>query len=359
MLEERVQFTSVPALNENDVVTIDNLLDSDDLKEAWLFTMLVDVEWLLSHISGKVKIHLFHGMGTLEKRKDMEMHNVEVSSEWGSHHSKLMFLDYGCRLKLAILTANLVDYDWVNRSQGVWNVSVLPGTTTCGFEHDLVAYLRHYGTSTRQLIDRIKRFNWSHVKGKLVASVPGYHSGQMWGLPRIKQLVPNSSEVIAQVSSIGAQDRPFKALLEHSFHTRSLKVVFPTVEEVANSFDGYHSGASLFFKRTQRSLNLLNLCHWEGPRQRASPHIKTYCGWVQGRQRWYLLTSANLSKAAWGTYRRDRLWIQSFECGILLDSGPLPYSYPARNYTENDLPWSPNEEILKPDCLGNYWTDYN
>lgn len=354
-MDECVRFTRVPGIDDDNAVTIEELVGSRDLRETWQFTMLADVDWFLSHVARGVKVHLFHGMGPLKRRDDIEMHNVEVASEWGSHHSKLMFLDYGSRFQLIVLTANLVDYDWINRTQGVWLVTVLPGSVRSNFEHDLVTYLAAYGSKTKNLADRVRQFDWSHVKGKLVASVPGYHSGDMWGLSRVKRLVPNTSEVIAQVSSIGAQDKPFKALLESTFHTKSLKVVFPTVEDVANSFDGYFSGASLFLKRSPRTLGLLDFYHWEGLRQRASPHIKTYCGFTDGCQRWYLLTSANLSKSAWGAYRRGRLWIQSFECGVILDSGPLPYLYPPRAYDDDDHPWSPNEIVRDPDHLGNYW----
>lgn len=54
------------------------------------------------------------------------------------------------------------------------------------------------------------------------------------------------------------------------------------------------------------------------------PHIKTYTRVFAGPKRnriaWYLLTSANLSRAAWGEYQKNRtqLHIKSYELGVLI-----------------------------------------
>ena len=55
-------------------------------------------------------------------------------------------------------------------------------------------------------------------------------------------------------------------------------------------------------------------------RTRAMPHIKTYARLSQDWQRmsWFILTSANLSKAAWGMKTKsNNLIIQSYEAGVL------------------------------------------
>lgn len=56
-------------------------------------------------------------------------------------------------------------------------------------------------------------------------------------------------------------------------------------------------------------------------RSRAPPHIKSYSRWSpdQTKMAWFLLTSANLSKAAWGKVNKagNRLTVMSWEAGVL------------------------------------------
>lgn len=68
------------------------------------------------------------------------------------------------------------------------------------------------------------------------------------------------------------------------------------------------------------------LCRWKSEaagRQVLMPHIKTYTR-IYGDEykmiAWHLLTSANLSRAAWGEYQKDRtqLHIKSYELGVFL-----------------------------------------
>jgi tyrosyl-DNA phosphodiesterase-1 len=54
------------------------------------------------------------------------------------------------------------------------------------------------------------------------------------------------------------------------------------------------------------------------------PHIKTYTRIYQDKNdkffvAWHLLTSANLSRAAWGEYQKNKtqIYIKSFELGVL------------------------------------------
>lgn len=60
-------------------------------------------------------------------------------------------------------------------------------------------------------------------------------------------------------------------------------------------------------------------------RQSLMPHIKTYTRIYQDKNgkihiAWHLLTSANLSRAAWGDYQKNRtqIYIKSFELGVLI-----------------------------------------
>lgn len=54
-------------------------------------------------------------------------------------------------------------------------------------------------------------------------------------------------------------------------------------------------------------------------RDRAMPHIKSYTRFSPDWKQipWFVLTSANLSKAAWGTVRKDSHYILNYEAGVI------------------------------------------
>lgn len=56
-------------------------------------------------------------------------------------------------------------------------------------------------------------------------------------------------------------------------------------------------------------------------RSKAMPHIKTFARYSTDfiKCYWFLLTSANLSKAAWGKYEKNetQMFIMSYEIGVL------------------------------------------
>ena len=92
-------------------------------------------------------------------------------------------------------------------------------------------------------------------------------------------------------------------------------------------------------------------------RTKAMPHIKTYAQIEDQKANFVLLTSANLSKAAWGKLNknRDKLNIMSFEAGILLvpkfviegseyfdleqEKVILPYDATLQKYDNDDVPF--------------------
>ncbi|KAK6034354.1 hypothetical protein COOONC_28138 [Cooperia oncophora] len=72
------------------------------------------------------------------------------------------------------------------------------------------------------------------------------------------------------------------------------------------SLEGYNAGDSLPYQdATAKRQPWLRdfMCKWRSEakgRSKAMPHVKTYTDIVDGVPQWILVTSANLSKAAWG-----------------------------------------------------------
>jgi|SRR5579859_2028036 tyrosyl-DNA phosphodiesterase 1 len=81
-------------------------------------------------------------------------------------------------------------------------------TPTAPFETFLLEYFSFYGPSrTRDLVTKLKKYDFSDVKAHFVASVPGKHQAEnekKWGLNRLRKVLktmdssPNT-EVFAQV----------------------------------------------------------------------------------------------------------------------------------------------------------------
>ncbi|KHJ82545.1 hypothetical protein OESDEN_17761 [Oesophagostomum dentatum] len=105
------------------------------------------------------------------------------------------------------------------------------------------------------------------------------------------------------------------------------------------------------------------MCKWRSEsmgRSRAMPHVKTYTEIIDGVPQWILVTSANLSKAAWGEFQKNKtqLMIRSYELGVLITDTArirLPYDYPAVKYGPKDSPWICDASYSETDSHGKQW----
>jgi tyrosyl-DNA phosphodiesterase-1 len=217
--------------------------------------------------------------------------------------------------------------------------------------------------------------------------------------------------------------------------TPKFNVIFPTPEEIRTSLDGWASGGSIHMKlqsqQQQKQLEYMHplFCHWKSPsakshvtskalqrgealRGPAAPHIKTYIRFSTLEHKtidWAMVTSANLSKQAWGDVvnKDDEIWIQSWEAGVVVwpalfvepDAakevvmvpvfakdmpGPedlcdavegsevedevdsdrtvvgfrMPYDLPLSPYAANDKPWCATMQYSEPDWKGLAWGGY-
>ncbi|KAK8211542.1 hypothetical protein M8818_003197 [Zalaria obscura] len=252
-----------------------------------------------------------------------------------------------------------------------------------------------------------------------------------------------------------------------------INLIFPTADEIRRSLDGYRSGDSIHMKLSspaqQRQLRYLKpfLCHWAGDavsalsssnsdsnsrattttttttfpttppqargsvrqshRRRAAPHIKTYIRFSSpsssrdSRIDWAMVTSANLSKQAWGELgnKNGEVRVHSYEIGVVVWPGlfagrgrgegegnegrvemvpvfgrdgagagveggggeggegvegvekekedkrggtvvgfRMPYDLPLVPYGEHDVPWCATADHLEPDWRGVVWQGY-
>ncbi|KAI5637174.1 tyrosyl-DNA phosphodiesterase domain-containing protein [Phthorimaea operculella] len=398
-------------------VTFMELLDSSlgELKCSLQINFMVDATWLLAqyYFTGysQKKLTILYEedcSGDLrsisQKKPHVDAHKVIMATPFGKHHTKMMILCYeDGSLRVVVSTANLYPDDWENRTQGLWLSPACPelptdamphdGDSPTGFKKTLLKYLHHYNMpQLSYYIERVKRCDFSHINVFLVASVPGGHFDMEWGMTRIGTLlrqhcqIPQSEQrawpLIAQASSIGSYGKDPKLWLTGDFlhhftkiknqpqmltQPPELKVIYPSLENVRQSHDGLLGGGCLPYAADAHSKQpWLNnfLFQWRAKhtcRDRAMPHIKSYTRVNKNADlaAFYLLTSANISKAAWGNINKGNaaLRIMSYEAGVLFlptfvlkeDFFPLspghknrlviPYDLPPTRYSPDMSPW--------------------
>lgn len=192
-------------------------------------------------------------------------------------------------------------------------------------------------------------------------------------------------------------------------------IIWPSVEDVRCSLEGYAAGNAIPspLKNVEKEFLKKYWAKWKAShtgRCRAMPHIKTFTRYNGQNLAWLLLTSANLSKAAWGALQKNnsQLMIRSYELGVLFlpfsrkhgcafsctDDGhisedkltasrsseakklklvtlawnenqneelseviklPVPYELPPRPYSPGDVPWSWDRRYSEKDVYGQVW----
>jgi tyrosyl-DNA phosphodiesterase 1 len=379
------------------------------------------------------------------------LHSAFLPEIFGTHHSKMIIIfRRDDTAQVVIHTANMIPRDWTNMTQAVWQSPLLqlrqgleaaPGAppafgTGAKFKADLLNYLRVYDKqrkTCKDLVDHLEKFDFSGVTGTLISSVPGRHkfgpdTVTRFGWPALKDSLKRldvqsgRADVVVQVSSIATLGGTDKWLRQTLFDAMAscrngpvavpnFKVVFPTPDEIRRSLDGYASGGSIHTKiQSPQQLKQLQYLkpifhHWanncpdgrplpedvsirEAGRRLAAPHIKTYIRYGKDGIDWAMITSANLSKQAWGEAVNDagEVRLASYEIGVLQWPGlygnttkmvptfkkdvceafvensrtaliPLriPYDLPLQHYGPNEKPWVATANYTEPDRAGQAW----
>ncbi|XP_066991996.2 probable tyrosyl-DNA phosphodiesterase [Anabrus simplex] len=402
-------------------ITFRELLDPSlgKLEASCQINYMVEMPWLMHHYFyhklGEKPLLIIYGDDNDDLRssalpKNITAVRIKTPHPFGHHHTKMSLFYYADgSLRVVVSTANLVASDWHNRTQGVWVSPLCPplpagadtssGESPTEFKADLLRYLCFYKLPQLQdWVGRIRRADFSHIRVFFIASVPGSHQGpdiDRWGHRRLGSILKkycnsdadSSWPILAQCSSIGSlgQDpeawmigelRASMAQSKGAPAPRSpppFRVIYPSKQNVMDSLDGLMGGDCLPYSiRTHQKQMWFTafLYQWKSSkrlRTGAVPHIKTY-GRISpdGKQlAWFHLSSANLSKAAWGINRKTKasgagLFMMSYEAGVLflpqmlIDSPafnldqkgedgsppfPLPYDYPLVRYEAGDKPF--------------------
>lgn len=321
--------------------------------------------------------------------------------------------------------------------------SMFVSLPTSDFEETLVAYLDTYKyhkphawitpttggtattvttTATERLTDMVRRYDFSTASIVLLPSTPGYHrldAAQPVGHRKLRQAViqhttkecsERSRPIICQFSSIGSLTDKYLHELQTSMDTglareskqsvsdapMRLQLVYPTVAEVRLSIEGYRGGGSVpgttknvskpFLQSLYRKWSSVTTTAMPNPLWKSQnvPHIKTYyqLNHEGCSMDWFVVTSHNMSKAAWGEVQNSRngsrrLFVRHWELGVFLSpqtlraerlvpwseqgsfrpgdvAVPQPYSLYPQPYQASDRPWAVDVRYSEPDNFGRY-----
>lgn len=393
-------------------ITFPEILDRSlgEIVNSLHLNFMVDVGWLCLQylLAGqRTDMMILYGDRVDHEKlsSNITMIKVDMPTKFGCHHTKIMFLQYkDDGIRVVVSTANLYSDDWENRTQGLWispHLRLLPesanpsdGESPTGFKKDLERYLSKYRhPALTQWIWAVRRADFSDVNVFLVASIPGTshkdNEADFWGhkklahvLSRHATLPPDAPQwpIVAQSSSIGSLGPNFESWLSRDIipcmsreTTKGLKshphfhFIYPSIQNYKQSFDCRNLSCCLPYSAQVHSKQqwIESYLHqWKAKRtgrDRAMPHIKSYTRISPDLKSipWFVLTSANLSKAAWGVQRNSH-YMMNYEAGIVfipkLVTGtttfpiqdeedpavpvfPIPYDLPLCRYESGDSPF--------------------
>ncbi|CAO3659474.1 unnamed protein product [Umbelopsis ramanniana] len=366
-----------------DTVTLRDIIGDENLRELYQFNFTVDLHYLMENLAENVKssakIRVIHGMkesipiieATALMYPNVEIYSPKMRDRWGVHHSKCMVLlcqkDDIRYARIAIVTANICYADWNQMCQATYRTPKLPLKSEnlqageligsehgSPFERDLISYFRAYKMKvTNDLCEKLQSYDFSKCKAVIIASTPGYHQGrdvEKWGLKRLQHVLTKKVDIVPECqkqSIILTQKSGIQNNLLHACEVVGIRsrAVFLKSNLSTQQLKRYAKDSAGFLRMDSATYEKLHswfpgyLCKWEGQvggRQKIMPHYKSYTrlrvkpqnkidaagSEIEARASiaWHLVTSANLSRAAWGDFQKNgtQLHIRHYELGILL-----------------------------------------
>ncbi|EKE37579.1 hypothetical protein ENUP19_0248G0109 [Entamoeba nuttalli] len=360
-------------MKEKDTVSLHDIFNTPgEIYSVTLTTFVFDLQWLFDElpILTRIPVQFVHN-GTLnyfdqlliQEYKDFETFSVPLKK--GCHHVKIMIILYEGGLRFVLSTANLIPLDYNLKSQGIYIKDFKPSESSTVLNEKgahFLTTLQSYFTSVNVTISYLSDFDYSTIDGWLLLSIPGTHKGNdlnKYGMKQVYDILNNKLHVqftnhctiAAQASSLGLFTNQYRRELSLCLTNQpesKFQIIWPTEDFIRTSETGYHGSCSFFLRS-----NFVKT--WENyfykflppfPRHLIQPHIKTYVIYEEDIPKYGILTSSNISGAAWGKPTNSTLEINNYEMGMLfidnftLTRFPLPYDIKqSTKYSSTDIPW--------------------
>ena len=299
---------------------------------------------------------------------NIHTHFARLPLPYSCHHTKLLLLFYGHGLRFIHTTANFLSCDVQYKNQAVF-VQDFPRKESSqaswssawwlhdDFERSLCEYFGSYVGIGLDVLPQLRQFDYRAARAILIPSAPGSYTGQQmarYGHMKVRAVLQReltdtadlaAQPIVAQFSSFGSVQSKWLTELRRSLgasagplqssEPAAIRLVWPTLSDVRDSIEGWMAGGSLCCDSRNLNETVRPLLHrWDGRatgRHQAAPHIKSYCRANGQRAAYVLVTSANLSAAAWGQLQRDstQLAVRHYELGLLFTPSVLQQHYKA------------------------------
>ncbi|KAL5008312.1 hypothetical protein ScPMuIL_013893 [Solemya velum] len=257
------------------------------------FNYMFEIEWLVKQYPTEFRkkplliVHGFQGANKTRLEADAMSYGhirfcqARLEMTYGTHHTKMMFLLYDNGMRVVIHTANLIQRDWFQKTQGIWVSPVFPKLSKSGakegdskthFKHDLLDYLSAYRAyQMKDWTKHIQDHDMSSARVHIISSVPGRHTGERktcFGHLKLRKVLQENGPkldtvkswpVIGQFSSIGSlgptKDSWCRDWLQSLSAAKGsankmvpgtkLILIFPSKDNVRQSLEGYPAGQSI------------------------------------------------------------------------------------------------------------------
>ncbi|CAG0913584.1 unnamed protein product [Notodromas monacha] len=246
------------------------------LKKSMQMAMLVSVPWVLevyrqgTNVDHDITIvGQAHQVAHSKRLPNVTVVEIRPKEVFGSHHTKMMLLEYENCLRVVVHTANLVPEDWYNRTQGLWISPLFPRIPV------------------NESLDKKSKDSKTHFKRDLMRYISAYDvlEVKIW------------NDTIIEYDFTAANSIGPKYGLEYVSHILKL-----------------HGGSYGTWPLCSQISSIGSL----GTHEKSSWFFSEFCEALKGNDR-------KLEKpivAAWGIKRRNhKFYIRSYEAGILLLPG--------------------------------------
>ncbi|CAG8551358.1 2265_t:CDS:10, partial [Racocetra persica] len=219
---------------DGDYVKLENLLQKDHLKNAFLCALTVDLEWLLNKLPQNILIVIAkhwnsaqeaEGVYILPDTNILLVHPPLPNATFGCFHAKLMLLFFDGWLRVVVASGNLISYDW-EINENVVFVQDFPSRQVTDsnddnlhpFAQDIKDFILAMGLKNH-IVNKLSQYDFSKAKAKIVASIPGVYKGteeiKRYGHRRLCRVIqdvcgPNENIILeCQTSTLGGLTADF------------------------------------------------------------------------------------------------------------------------------------------------------
>ncbi|KUJ11780.1 phospholipase D/nuclease [Mollisia scopiformis] len=349
-----------------DDITIEEVLQKDDLELAVLSAFQIDTDWIIGKLGKKTK-----AVWVLQAKSDAEKANwrdnapreyrfcfPSMDGIVNCMHSKLQLLSHGSYLRIVIPSANLVPYDW-GESGVMENVCFLidlpklPSGQTAELNTQFGIELSYFLTALgldQKIVDSLRKFDFSRTAEiAFVHSIGGSHDtawqrtgycGLGTAVQKLGLATDKPLEIDFLAASIGSLSEEFircmylacqgdDGLTEYQLRTGKstrvkgqaetkrkpsddilsrCRVYFPLEETVYRSKGGAGSGGTIcFHEKFYNSGNFPTAIMRDSVSKRQGLLMHSKMIFIRGSTiALAYVGSANLSEAAWGKLVKDK-----------------------------------------------------